>query len=165
VQGVIPGPLFMDNEPVLFWTLIAGLYAANIVLLVLNLPLVGMFTSLLRIPRDLLMAFVILIAVIGTYATRGHLVDVFWMLAMAVLGYVLAKLGISRVAVMLAFVIGPFLESALNQTVVLSQGNPAYLLGRPISVGILALIVLVVAVPAVVKAVTKRRVPGLEVDA
>ena len=165
VQGVIPGPLFMDNEPVLFWTLIAGLYAANIVLLVLNLPLVGMFTSLLRIPRDLLMAFVILIAVIGTYATRGHLVDVFWMLAMAVLGYVLAKLGISRVAVMLAFVIGPFLESALNQTVVLSQGNPAYLLGRPISVGILALIVLVVAMPAVVKAVTKRRVPGLEVDA
>lgn len=157
VQGVIPGPLFMDNEPVLFWTLIAGLYAANVALLVLNLPLVGMFTSLLRIPQDLLMSFVILVAVIGTYATRGHLTDVFWLLVMAIVGYVLAKLGISRVAVMLAFVIAPFLESSLTQTLVLSRGDPAYLFGRPISVALLALIVLVVAVPAVVKAIAARR--------
>lgn len=149
VHGVIPGPLFMDNEPVLFWTLIAGLYAANIALLVLNLPLVGMFTSLLRIPRDLLMTLVLVIAVIGTFATRGLISDVVWMLGMGILGYLFVKLKISRVAVMLAFVIAPFLESSLSQTAVLSGGNPLYVLGRPISIGILVITALVIVIPFV----------------
>lgn len=157
VQGVIPGPLFMDNEPVLFWTLIAGLYAANIALLVLNLPLVGMFTSLLRIPRDLLLSFVLVVAIIGTVATRGQLVDVFWLLVMGVLGYFMAKLGISRVAVMLAFVIAPIFEQTLVQTVALADGNPLYVLGRPISAGIVVITVIAAVVPAVVRMVAARR--------
>lgn len=169
VQGVIPGPLFMDNEPVLFWTLIAGLFAANVALLVLNLPLVGMFTSLLRIPRDLLMTFVILIAIIGTYATRGRVIDVFWLLVMALLGYVLAKVGISRVAVMLAFVIAPTLESALTQTLNLARGDLTYVLTRPISVGILLLTVILIAAPPIIEKIAAKRNQAsplhLEVDA
>lgn len=157
VQGVIPGPLFMENEPVLFWTLVVGLFAANVALLVLNLPLVGMFTSLLRIPHDLLMTFVIVIAIIGTYATRGRIVDVFWLLVMGVLGYVLAKIGISRVAVMLAFVIAPTLESSLIQTLKLSGGNLGYVFTRPISVGIIALTVVLVAAPLVLRKILARR--------
>ena len=156
VHGIIPGPLFMDAEPVLFWTLIAGLYAANVALLILNLPLVGLFAGLLRIPRDLLMTFVVLIAIIGTFATRGNLIDVFWLLVMAVLGYLLAKLGISRVAVMLAFVIGPFLEASLTQTIVLANGDLTYLFGRPISVGIMALTVLILFVPPLLRRLTAR---------
>ncbi|TFB53614.1 tripartite tricarboxylate transporter permease [Cryobacterium tagatosivorans] len=169
VQGIIPGPLFMENEPVLFWTLIAGLYAANLALLALNLPLVGMFTSLLRIPRDLLLTFVVVIAIIGTIATRGQLVDVFWLLVMGVIGYLMAKLGISRVAVMLAFVIAPILESSLTQTVSLADGDPLYLFDRPISTTIIIMTALIAIVPVVLKAIAKKRhqrsVLDLEVDA
>lgn len=157
VQGVIPGPLFIDSNPVLFWTLVAGLYAANVALLILNLPLVGMFTSLLKIPRDLLMTLIVVLAIIGTYATRGHLVDVFWLLSMAILGYVFAKLGISRVAVMLAFVIAPTLESSFTQTAVLSGGDIGFVLQRPICQAILGLIVVVLVLPWLTKAAARRR--------
>lgn len=167
VQGVIPGPLFMDNEPVLFWTLIAGLLAANVALLVLNLPLVGMFTSLLRIPRDLLMASVVVVAIIGTYATRGQIVDVFWLLVMSVLGYLMVKLGIPRVAVMLAFVIAPIFETSFTQTMVLANGDPTYLFGRPISLAIMIVTLLVVVVPAVLRyrAHRQHRRSALDVEA
>ncbi len=151
VQGVIPGPLFMDTEPVLFWTLIAGLLAANVALLVLNLPLVSLFTSLLRVPRDLLMASVVLIAIIGTYATRQQLVDVFWLLVMSVLGYVMVKLSIPRVALMLAFVIAPIFESSMNQTLILANGDLGYLFERPISVAILGITVAAVVIPTVLR--------------
>jgi putative tricarboxylic transport membrane protein len=151
VQGVIPGPLFMDNEPVLFWTLIAGLLAANVALLVLNLPLVGLFTSLLRIPRDLLMASVVLIAIIGTYATRGQVVDVFWLLVMSVLGYVMVKLNVPRVALMLAFVIAPIFESSMNQTLVLANGDLGYIFGRPLSVAILVITVAAAVIPSLLR--------------
>ena len=169
VHGVIPGPLFMESQPVLFWTLIAGFYAANLALLVLNLPLVGLFVSLLRIPRDLMMTLVIVIAIIGTYGTRGNMIDVFWLLVLGMLGYVLAKLDISRAAVMLAFVIGPFLESSLIQTTVLANGDPTYLLRRPISAAILALTVLVVFLPVVLRRLRSQvlgaSAPELEADA
>lgn len=169
IHGVIPGPLFIENSPALFWTLVAGLYAANIALLVLNLPLVGMFTSLLKIPRDLLLAFVILIAIVGTYAAREQFVDVFWLLIMGIVGYFMVKLGISRVALMLAFVIGPLLESSLKQTVVLSQGDPFYVLGRPISVVVIAITLAIMVVPIIVRRIAARRNVhsplDLEVDA
>ena len=167
IHGVTPGPLFIEYEPVLFWTLIASLYAANLALLILNLPLVSMFTALLRIPRDLLMAFVLVIAVIGTYATRNAIMDIFWLLVMSVLGYVFVKVGISRVAVILAFVIAPMLESSLTQTVSLSQGNPFYVLGRPISLAIVIIIVLVAVVPGVLRAMARRRkvTSALDVEA
>lgn len=156
VQGVIPGPRFMDNDPVLFWTLVAGLFAANIALLVLNLPLIGLFTSLLRVPRDILMMVVIVIAIIGTYATRGNMVDVFWLLVLGVLGYFMAKLGVSRVAVMLAFVIAPILESSLTQTVVLAGGDASYIFARPVTLGIMVLIAIVVIVPFFLRARARR---------
>lgn len=169
IQGVIPGPLFIQNNPALFWTLVAGLYAANIALLVLNLPLVGMFTSLLRIPRDLLLAFVVLIAIVGTFAARGRLSDIFWLLVMGLLGYLMVKLQISRVALMLAFVIGPLFESSFKQTVVLSRGDPLYLLGRPITATVLVITVLIMVLPIVVRRIAKRRNAtsplDLEVDA
>lgn len=167
VQGVIPGPLFMDNEPVLFWTLIAGLLAANVALLVLNLPLVGLFTSLLRVPRDLLMASVVLVAIIGTYATRGQIIDVFWLLVMSVLGYVMVKLNVPRVAIMLAFVIAPIFESSMNQTLILANGDLGYMFQRPISVAILGLIAAAVIIPSLLRyrAHRQHRRSALDVEA
>lgn len=169
IQGVIPGPLFMSSEPALFWTLIAGLYAANVALLVLNLPLVGLFTRLLQVPRDVLLTLVVVVAIVGTYAARQELADVFWLLVMGVLGYVMVKLGISRVALMLAFVIGPLLETSLKQTIVLSHGDPFYLLSRPISATVVVLTALLLIVPLVLRRLAARRGRrsqlDLEVDA
>ncbi len=169
IQGIIPGPLFVQDNPALFWTLVAGLYAANIALLVLNLPLVGAFTSLLKIPRDLLLAFVVLIAIVGTYGTRGEMVDVLWLLIFGILGYFMVKLNISRVALMLAFVVGPLLESSLKQTVVLAAGDPLYLAGRPISVVVIVLTIAVMIAPVIVRRIARRRNVrsplDLEVDA
>lgn len=168
IHGVTPGPTFMDTEPVLFWTIIAGLYTANLVLLILNLPLVGLFTSLLRIPRDLLLTAVLIIAIIGTFAARNSIADVVWLLLMGVLGYFMVKLGISRVALMLAFVIAPLLERSLNQTVVLSQGDPAYILTRPIALTVLIVTAVIMIVPIVLRrwsATAASKSPLAEVDA
>lgn len=168
IHGVTPGPTFMDTEPVLFWTIIAGLYTANAVLLVLNLPLVGLFTSLLRIPRDLLLAAVLIIAIIGTYAARNDPVDVVWLLVMGMLGYVMVKLDISRVALMLAFVIAPLLEQSLNQTIVLAEGDLAYIVGRPIALTVIVVTVLVMFLPIVLRRWSEKtgaRAPLTEVDA
>lgn len=157
IHGVIPGPLFIDNEPVLFWTLIAGLFAANVVLLVFNLPLVGLFTSLLRVPKDLLLALIVVVAILGTYGTRGRPVDVFWLLVMGILGYLMVKIGISRIAFILAFVMGPLLESSLKQTIVLARGDAGYLLGRPISMVVIVITVIVLTLPIVVRRIAARR--------
>ncbi|SEE85958.1 tripartite tricarboxylate transporter permease [Ruania alba] len=157
IHGIIPGPLFVENSPDLFWSLVAGMYAANITLLILNFPLVGLFTSLLRIPRDVLLGLIVLIAIIGTYAARSALIDVFWLFAMGVLGYVMVKLRLSRVALMLAFVIGPILESSLTQTVAFANGDPTVLLQRPITMTIVVLTALVVGVPVIFRGLKRDR--------
>lgn len=156
IHGIIPGPLFIENNPALFWTVIAGLYAANFVLLIFNLPLVGMFTKLLRVPRDLLLASVVLIAIIGTFAARGQLVDVVWLLVAGILGYFMVKLNVSRVALMLAFVIGPLFESSLKQTIVLSGGDPLYLASRPIAMTVIIFTALIMIAPPVLRRMINR---------
>ena len=94
---------------------------------------------------------VILIAIIGTHATGGQIVDLFWQVVMPVLGYVTVKLNIPRVALMLAFVIAPTFESSMNQPLIVANGNPGYVFGRSISVAILEIIVAAVVVPSVLR--------------
>lgn len=152
IHGAIPGPLFVQDEPELFWGLVAGMYAANAMLLILNLPLVGIFTTMLRVPRDVLLVLILVVAVVGTYATRNTMVDVVWLTVMGVLGYFMIKANLSRVALMLAFVIAPFMERSLTQTMSLSDGNPAaYLLERPIALTILVMTALVMLAPAALR--------------
>lgn len=151
IHGAIPGPLFIEQEPELFWGLVAGMFLANVALLVLNLPLVGLFTSMLRIPRDILVALILLVAAVGTYAARNSIVDVGWMVAMGILGYGMVKLGLSRAALMLAFVVAPLMERSLLQTITLSQDDPGYILTRPLAVTLLALAVAALAAPALLR--------------
>jgi len=151
IHGAIPGPLFIDQEPELFWSLVAGMYAANIMLLILNLPLVGIFTSMLRVPRDIQLALILVIAVVGTYATRNSMLDVGWLIVMGALGYFMVKVGLPRVALMLAFVIAALMEESLIQTLSLANGNPLYIFGRPISAAILILTALILIGPWLLK--------------
>ena len=151
IHGAIPGPLFIEEDPQLFWGLVAGMYVANIMLLILNLPLVGIFTSVLRVPRDVLLALILMLAVVGTYATRNNMLDVAWLLVMGALGYLMVKVGLPRTALILAFVLATLAEESLIQTLTLAGGNPAYIFERPIALGILALTALILLAPWILK--------------
>lgn len=157
LQGYTPGPLLIPQEPELFWSIIFGLYAANVLLLVLNLPLVRLFTLLLRVPHDILIAVVVLVALVGTYAIRNSLFDVAVLIAMGILGLAMLRAGIPRAPAILGFVLGGVLETSYSQTMSLSGGDPAYLLTRPIACVFLIAAVLVVVVPVLAKAGRKRR--------
>lgn len=156
VHGAIPGPLFIQNQSALFWSLVAGMYVANVALLVLNLPLVGIFTSVLRAPRDVLVVCILVVAVLGTYATRSSLSDVVWLVGMGVVGYGMVKLDLSRPALMLAFVVGPFMERSLRQTLELSAGDAGYAARHPFAVGLVVAALLGVLAPVL----RRRRAPA-----
>lgn len=161
IHDAIPGPLFIRQQPELFWSLVAGMFLANIALLILNLPLVGIFTSVLRVPRDLLVTGILIVALVGTFAARNSVTDLVWLIALGALGYAMVKLHLSRAALMLAFVIGPLMERSLLQTVSLAQGNPTYLLGRPFAMVLLVLSALFVLAPPLLAHWSRRRLPIL----
>jgi putative tricarboxylic transport membrane protein len=160
VHAIIPGPLFIAQHEALFYSLIAGLYLANLMLLILNFPLVGLFTRLLSIPRDLLIVMILIVAMIGVFAIRQSLFDVGVLLVMGVVGYGMAKLGLPRVTLVLAFVIGPRIESSFRQTMRLADGDLGFVASRPIAVVVLALTVVVLVLPAIRRSV-RGRIPRI----
>lgn len=148
LNGIVPGPTFVNDQPELFWTVIAAMYIANLMLLVLNLPLVGLFTRLLSIPPQALMPFVIGLCVVGVYAEGNSMFDVVVMLVAGLLGFLLRRVGFSMAPFVLAVVLQPTLEVSLRQTLAFSDGNPTYVLGRPVTMVILGLVVVAVALSA-----------------
>lgn len=162
LHGLSPGPALISQNPVFFWSIVLGLYFANAVLLVLNLPLIRLFTYILRTPSDILMGGVLLVTIIGTYAIRNSFFDVYVLLFMGVLGYLFAKAGIPRAPIILGFVMGGVLERSFAQTMALSGGNLAYLLNRPIVVGLGVVGILVFVLPPAVKRAARARADGRE---
>lgn len=145
MNGIVPGPNFIDDQPALFWTVIAAMYIGNLMLLVLNLPLVGLFTRLLSVPPHAMVPFIIGVCIIGVYADGNSVFDVIVMLTAGLLSFLLRTSGFSMAAFVLAVVLQPTLESSLRQTLAYSSGNATYLLGRPVTLVILALITLTIA--------------------
>jgi putative tricarboxylic transport membrane protein len=149
IHGVSPGPLLVRDQPALFWGFIASMYVGNVMLLVLNLPLVGLFVNLLRIPYPVLYPLVLVFAVLGVYAVNGSVVDVWIMAATGVAGYLLRKLGFELAPVVLGLVLGPMLEMSLRQSLALSNGSYAVFLQRPIAATLLAVAATLILVPLV----------------
>lgn len=141
LNGIVPGPTFIEDQPELFWTVIAAMYIGNLMLLVLNLPLVGLFTRLLSVPPRVMMPLIVGLCTIGVYADGNSLFDVLVMLVAGVIAFVLRNSGFSMAAFVLAVVLQPTLESSLRQTLAYSNGNPGYVLGRPVTMVILLLLV------------------------
>ena len=156
LNGIVPGPTFIADQPELFWTVIAAMYIGNLMLLVLNLPLVGLFTRLLAVPPQAMMPLIIGLCTIGVYADGNSVFDVVVMLVSGLLAYLLRTSGFSMAAFVLAVVLQPTLESSLRQTMAYSSGNPTYLLGRPITLVILGAVLL--AVLAMARAGRRSRV-------
>jgi putative tricarboxylic transport membrane protein len=138
VHGVSPGPLLIKNQPELFWGFVASMYVGNLVLLVLNLPLVGLFVNLLRVPYAVLYPSILVFCVLGVYAVNGSVVDVWIMLIMGVLGYVLRKLSFETAPIVLGVVLAPMIELSLRQSLAMSDGDYAIFLTRPITTTLLA---------------------------
>jgi putative tricarboxylic transport membrane protein len=137
VHGVSPGPLLIGQQPQLFWGFIASMYVGNLVLLALNLPLVGLFVNLLRVPYPYLYPAILTFSILGVYAVNGSVVDVWIMLAMGLLGYVLRKLGFETAPIVLGVVLAPMIELALRQSLAMSDGRYGIFFQRPIAATLL----------------------------
>jgi putative tricarboxylic transport membrane protein len=137
VHGVSPGPLLIRQQPELFWGFIASMYVGNVVLLILNLPLVGIFVNLLRVPYPYLYPAILAFSILGVYAVNGSVVDVWIMLVMGVLGYVLRKLDFETAPIVLGVVLAPMIELALRQSLAMSDGHYGIFFQRPIAATLL----------------------------
>jgi putative tricarboxylic transport membrane protein len=156
IQGITPGPNVINDEPALFWGLIVSMWVGNLMLVMLNLPLIGLWVKLLTIPYRVLFPAIIGFACIGCYSISSNVFDVYAVVFFGLLGYGLVKLGCEPAPLLLGFVLGPLLEEHLRRALIISRGDPAIFLTRPISAALLALAVLAVAV-AVLPTVRRRR--------
>ena len=156
IHGLQPGPLLMTQNPGLFWGVIASMYIGNAMLLVLNLPLIGMWVQLLRLPYNVLFPLILLFSIVGVYASGNNVFDVAVMMAFGVLGYLMRKVGYEAAPLVLAFVLGPMLENNLRKALILSQGELVTFVERPISAACLALAAALLAAP-LIPALRSRR--------
>jgi putative tricarboxylic transport membrane protein len=145
VQGIQPGPLLMVQRPDLFWGVVCSMYIGNVVLLILNLPLVGIWVKLLRIPDVILYPLIMLFCVIGVYATSGSIFDVYLMIGFGVFAHLLRMFDYEPAPLVLGYVLGPLLEINLRKALIIANGDWMFFLSRPISATILVLVVLVLA--------------------
>ena len=133
IHGIQPGPLLIRQHPDLFWGLIASLYLGNILLLILNLPLISIWVKVLEIPYKILFPLILLFCLIGAYTLNNVQFDLYVMLLFGVLGWIMRKFGYEGAPLILAYVLGPMLENSLRQSLLISQGSFLIFVTRPIS--------------------------------
>lgn len=168
VHGILPGPMLIQQQPDLFWGFVASMYVGNVVLLVLNLPMVGLFVNLLRIPYAYLYPCILAFCILGCYSVSNSTMDVWIMLVMGGVGYVLRKFGYDLAPVALGLVLGPMLELSLRQSLALSGGSYGIFLERPIAVTMLVLGLLLLALalkPVLFRSKDWRSTVGLDDNA
>ncbi|MGC7100954.1 tripartite tricarboxylate transporter permease [Amycolatopsis lurida] len=156
IQGVTPGPQLVSEEPELFWGVINSMYLGNILLLIMSIPLVGLFVKILRVRATVLAPITVLITLIGVYTVNNDVFDIVLVIAFGALGYLMKKLGFEPGPLVLAFVLGSLLEESLRRSLLIFDGNPAGFFTRPISGVLLGAFVLVALWP-VVRSARQRR--------
>ena len=151
IQGIAPGPQVMTERPALFWGLIASMWLGNFMLLVLNLPLVGLWVRLLAVPYRLLFPAIFVFCCIGVFTVDNKIFDIYALAALTAVAYVLLKLDCEPAPMVLGFILGPMMEENLRRTMMISFGDPSVFFTRPISLTFLvaaALLLIVLALPA-----------------
>ncbi len=156
IYGIAPGPTVMTKNPDLFWGLVASMWIGNLMLVVLNLPLVGLWVSLLKVPYRLLFPAIMAFSAIGIYSVNNSSFELYLTAIFGVLGFLWIKLECSPVPVMLGFVLGPMMEQSLRRAMQISRGDPTVFFTRPISLGFILVTVLILVV-MMAPAVRKRR--------
>jgi len=150
------GPLIFSAHPDVVYGLVAALYLGNIMLVILNLPLVGIFVRLLRVPLKYLITFILMLSIIGVYSANQNVVDLVFMCAFGVLGYLMRRHGYPLAPVILGFVLGGRMEDALRQSMIMSQGNPIILFSRPISILFYILALFFILLPFILRYITGK---------
>jgi putative tricarboxylic transport membrane protein len=155
IQGVQPGPFLVTEHPDVFWGVIASMYIGNVMLLILNLPLVGLWVQVLKVPYSILAPIVVLICAIGVYSIKNDPIEILIMLGFGLIGYILRKLQFDTGPMLLAFILGPMIERSLRQSLILSGGSFAIFAQRPISAMLLGVVVGLIVLQIVLN--TRRR--------
>ena len=156
IHGITPGPNVMADEPALFWGLIVSMWIGNLLLVLLNLPLIGLWVKLLTIPYRVLFPAIIAFACIGTFSIGLNAFDIYAIAVLGLIGYVLVKLDCEPAPLLLGFVLGPLLEEHLRRAMIISRGDPMTFLERPISAGLLVFAALAIVL-SLLPAIRKRR--------
>src|SRR5919197_4643045 len=156
IHGVIPGPLVMTKNPSLFWGMIASMWIGNLMLLIINMPLIGLWVRLLKVPYRLMLTIILLFCCIGIYSINNNPYDVYFTAFFGLVGYALIKLGLEPAPMLLGFVLGRLMEEKLRQALALSEGSFMTFLERPLS-AMLRLLSLVIMLLAVLPTVLKGR--------
>jgi putative tricarboxylic transport membrane protein len=154
IHNIQPGPQVMTSNPTLFWGLIASMWIGNVMLILLNLPLIGIWVKLLQIPYRFLYPAILVFCCIGVYTVNNSIMDVYITASFGVIGYLFFKLGCEPAPLLLGFVLGPMMEENFRRALLLSRGDFTTFVTRPLSLGLLiaaALLVVIVALPAVKK--------------
>jgi len=135
IHGVQPGPLLMREHPDIFWGVIVSMYIGNVILLVLNLPLIGVWVKMLSIPYAILFPLIILFCIIGAYSVNGSYQDIIVLMIFGGIGYLIRKLKFEAAPLILGFILGPMIEVAFRQSLLISSGSFSIFISRPISLG------------------------------
>jgi putative tricarboxylic transport membrane protein len=157
IHGVTPGPLMMKQNPNVFWGVMASMYIGNIMLLILNLPLITIWVQVLRVPYKILFPLILLFCLIGVYTVMNSVFDIYIMLIFGVLGYLMKKFGYEGAPLVLAFVLGPLMENNLRKSLIISQGDFSIFFARPLAAASLTLALFLLISPLIPRLGKKRR--------
>ena len=155
--GIQPGPLLFQMQADLVWGLLASLYIGNVLLLILNLPLVGIWVKVLEIPRPLLYGGILVFATLGAYSLHQSVVDLIILYIFGLLGFIMRRWDIPVAPAVIGLILGPLAETQARRALAISQGDPSVFVTQPISVGILLVSLLLLTVPLIVKHARKNR--------
>ncbi len=160
IHGVQPGPMFLSEHGNVFWGVIGSMYIGNVMLLILNLPLVPLWVQLLKVPPKILLPLILLFCVIGSYSNGNNILDVLVMVICGFAGYVLRKWGYEVAPLCLAFVLGPMMENAFRQSLIISNGSFMIFFTRPITVSLLS----ITAFLLMLLALRKKKLVEVDID-
>jgi putative tricarboxylic transport membrane protein len=161
IHGIQPGPLLIQKHPDLFWGVVMSMYLGNAMLLALNLPLLGMWVKILKVPYKILFPLILLFCLIGVYSVSNSVMDIYLMILFGIFGYVMQKFGFEPAPLVLAYVLSPMLETALRQSLNISGGNFGILFSRPISLACFVIFVTLIGLQVYSYYRPKRRNPPL----
>lgn len=156
IHNIQPGPQVMTSHPALFWGLIVSMWIGNLMLVILNLPLIGLWVSLLRVPYHLLYPAILVFCCIGVYSVQNTTFDVWLIALLGLIGYAMSKLEMSPVPLLLGFVLGPMMEVALRRALMVSRGDFSVFMTRPISLTLLMLTIVIIVL-ALMPAIRRRK--------
>src|SRR5699024_9057759 len=158
VMGFNPGPLLLQDQPTIFWGVIASMYIGNIFLLILNLPLIPYIAKILKIPRPMLISLVIVFCLIGIYSLSFNTFDLYLLLLFGLIGYLMKVLNFPAAPFILAFILGGMMEQSLRKAMTISNGSLSIFVTKPLTLSLVVVTFLVLILPPIIRAVMNRKV-------